>query len=160
RSPQVRGEDHVSGGDPARRQRSRAEGGRGQGDRHRVEQRPRHRRRGRLRAPDGEPGGPGPCAGRFRRLDGRIPMKRALFLLGIALLVASCATVHTRGRALVTRAVQAIGGADRLAAVKTVSLKATTKQWEPEQSMTPGGEPRYANESTLEAVSDVAARSA
>jgi glyoxylase-like metal-dependent hydrolase (beta-lactamase superfamily II) len=87
-------------------------------------------------------------------------MKRALCLLGIALLVTSCATVHTRGRALVTRAVQAVGGADRLAAVKTVSLKATAKQWEPEQSMTPGGEPRYANESTLDAVSDVASRSA
>jgi glyoxylase-like metal-dependent hydrolase (beta-lactamase superfamily II) len=87
-------------------------------------------------------------------------MKRALFLLGISLFVVSCATVHTRGRALVTRAVSAMGGADKLAAVKTVSVKATVKQWEPEQSMTPGGEMRYVNEATLTAVSDVASRAA
>ena len=85
-------------------------------------------------------------------------MKRALFLLGISLFVVSCATVHTRGRALVTRAVQAMGGVDKLAAVKTLSVKATVKQWEPEQSTSPGGEMRFANESTLEAVSDVGIR--
>jgi hypothetical protein len=86
------------------------------------------------------------------------PMKRALFLLGISLFVVSCATVHTRGRALVTRAVQATGGADKLAAIKTLSVKVTVKQWEPEQSMIPGGETRFANESTLDAVSDVSSR--
>ena len=85
-------------------------------------------------------------------------MKRALVLLGISLTVASCATVHTRGRALVTRAVQAVGGADKLAGVKTLSVTATVKQWEPEQSMVPGGEPRFANESTVEAASDVSSR--
>jgi glyoxylase-like metal-dependent hydrolase (beta-lactamase superfamily II) len=81
-------------------------------------------------------------------------VKRALLLLTAALLVASCATVHTRGRYLATRAVKAVGGADKLAAVKTLSVKATVKQWEPEQSMIPGGEPRFANEATIEALSD------
>ena len=85
-------------------------------------------------------------------------MKRALFLLGILLFAVSCATVHTRGRALVTRAVQAVGGADKLAAMKTLSVKATVKQWEPEQSVAPGGEMRFANEATLDAVSDVGSR--
>jgi glyoxylase-like metal-dependent hydrolase (beta-lactamase superfamily II) len=82
-------------------------------------------------------------------------MKRALFLLGLSLFVVSCATVHTRGRALVTRAVQAAGGADKLASVKTVSVTATSRYWEPEQSIVPGGEMRFINESTLEAISDV-----
>jgi glyoxylase-like metal-dependent hydrolase (beta-lactamase superfamily II) len=85
-------------------------------------------------------------------------MKRAVFALAMAMLVVSCATVHTRGRALTTRAVQAVGGVDKLASVKTLSVKATVKQWEPEQSMAPGGEPRFANEATLEAVSDVSSR--
>ena len=87
-------------------------------------------------------------------------MKRALFLLGLSLFLVSCATVHTRGRALVTRAVQAMGGADKLATVKTVSVKATVKQWEPEQSMIPGGEMRFANEATLDVVYDTASRAA
>lgn len=87
-------------------------------------------------------------------------MKRALVLLAISPFVVSCATVHTRGRALVTRGVQVMGGADKLAAVKTVLVMATVKQWEPEQSMIPGGEMRYANEATVEAVADVASRAA
>jgi glyoxylase-like metal-dependent hydrolase (beta-lactamase superfamily II) len=56
--------------------------------------------------------------------------------------------------------VQAVGGADRLAAVKTVSLKATVKQWEPEQSMSPGGEMRFTGESTMTAVAEVASGAA
>jgi len=83
-------------------------------------------------------------------------MKRPVLLLAIVLLLASCATVHTRGRALVTRAVGAVGGVDRLAGIKTFSVKATYRYWEPEQSMVPGGEMRFANESTLDAIYDAA----
>src|SRR5262245_29276715 len=83
-------------------------------------------------------------------------MKRAASLLLISLLVVSCASVHERGRSLTTRAVQAVGGADKLVAVKTMSLKSTEKQWEPEQSSAPGGEMRYANETTSETVADLA----
>ena len=83
-------------------------------------------------------------------------MKRAAFLLAILLVVVSCATVHQRGRALTTRAVEAVGGADKLASIKTLSVKVEYKYWEPEQSMIPGGEMRFANDSTLDAVYDVA----
>ena len=48
--------------------------------------------------------------------------------------------------AIISKAVQAAGGADRLASVKTVSAKGTMKQWEPEQSAQAGGEMRFANE--------------
>jgi glyoxylase-like metal-dependent hydrolase (beta-lactamase superfamily II) len=83
-------------------------------------------------------------------------MKRAAVLVAISLIVMSCATVHQRGRALTTRAVAAVGGADRLASIETFSVKATYRYWEPEQSVVPGGEMRFANESTLDAVYDVA----
>ena len=58
-------------------------------------------------------------------------MKRSLvFLSTFALL--SCASPLTKEQSLVNRAVDAMGGADRLAAIKTVSAKGTSKQWEPE----------------------------
>ena len=82
-------------------------------------------------------------------------MKRAGLLLAISLIVASCATMQPQGQELVARAVQAMGGAETLAGVKTLSVKGTVRQWEPEQSMVPGGEMRFACESTFEAVSDV-----
>src|SRR3989441_4974252 len=85
-------------------------------------------------------------------------MKRAGMLLAIALIVASCATTQPRGQELVSRAVQALGGADTLAGVKTLSVKGTVRQWEPEQSMVAGGEMRFACESTFAAVTDVGAR--
>ena len=84
-------------------------------------------------------------------------MKRSAFLLAVSLLFMSCATMAQRGQPLVTRAADALGGADTLAAVKTVSLRGTVRQWEPEQSMTAGGEARFACESMFEAVTDVAA---
>jgi glyoxylase-like metal-dependent hydrolase (beta-lactamase superfamily II) len=84
------------------------------------------------------------------------PMKRAAVWLAMSLLVVSCATVHQRGRALTTRAIAAVGGADTLASIETFSVKATYRYWEPEQSVVPGGEMRFANESTLDAVYDVA----
>jgi len=54
-------------------------------------------------------------------------MKRAGMLLAIALIVASCATTQPRGQELVSRAVQALGGADTLAGVKTLSVEGTVR---------------------------------
>jgi len=76
--------------------------------------------------------------------------------LVIALIAAACASMSPGGRDLVARGVQAQGGADALASVKTVSQKATVRYWEPEQSAVAGGEMRFANESTLDMVTDVA----
>jgi glyoxylase-like metal-dependent hydrolase (beta-lactamase superfamily II) len=76
-------------------------------------------------------------------------MKRLLGL-GAALVLLSCATTATKEQSLVNRAVDAMGGADRLAALHSVYVKGTLKQWEPEQSDIPGGEARFANESSYE----------
>ena len=70
--------------------------------------------------------------------------------LAVSLVVAACASMQSGGGDLVTRAVSAQGGADALAAVKTISDKGTVRQWEPEQSAKAGGEMRLANDSTIE----------
>ena len=86
-------------------------------------------------------------------------MKRSLvFLSTFALL--SCASPLTKEQSLVNRAVDAMGGAERLAAIKTVSAKGTTKQWEPEQSDMPGGEMRFANETSFDVLQDRSQRAA
>ena len=81
----------------------------------------------------------------------------ALALLG-ALLAVSCAT-PTREQNLVNRAVEAMGGAERLAGIKTIAFKGGAKYWEPEQSDAPGGEERFANETSFEGIIDAASRS-
>lgn len=86
-------------------------------------------------------------------------MKRVFWAALLALALGSCAGVPERRIDLVTRALDAMGGAEAYARVKTLAVKGTMKQWEPEQSHVPGGEPRHANDSTFEVVSDVAARS-
>jgi hypothetical protein len=84
-------------------------------------------------------------------------MKRAGLLLAVVLIAASCATTsQPRGQDLVNRAVQAVGGAAALAKVKTLSMKGTVRQWEPEQSMAAGGEMRFPCASTFAFVTDVA----
>ncbi|MGH7306833.1 MAG: hypothetical protein ACRELZ_26465 [Candidatus Rokuibacteriota bacterium] len=84
-------------------------------------------------------------------------MKRAGSLLGVLLIAASCATTSPpQGQDLVNRAVQAVGGAEALAGVKTLSVEGTVCQWEPEQSMAAGGEMRFACASTFAFVTDVA----
>ena len=84
-------------------------------------------------------------------------MKRAGLLLAMVLVAASCATTAPpQGQDLVKRAVQAVGGADVLAGVKTLSVEGTARQWEPEQSMAAGGEMRFANAATFAFLSDVA----
>src|SRR5882724_11428441 len=88
-------------------------------------------------------------------------MKRAATMLAVSLaismIVVACASMQPGGRDLVARAVSTQGGADALAGVKTISAKATIRQWEPEQSAVAGGEMRLANDSTLVTVADVAA---
>ena len=86
-------------------------------------------------------------------------MKRMLVVFTVFLL-AACAAQQTREQSLVGRAVDAMGGEERLAALKTAWAKGTIKQWEPEQSDVPGGEMRFANESSFEIVQDRATRSA
>ncbi len=83
-------------------------------------------------------------------------MKRVLFPLLSALFIGSCATTPS-SEDLVSRALAAMGGADALARVKTLSARGTMKQWEPEQSFAPGGEMRLANETTFEAAGDFGA---
>jgi glyoxylase-like metal-dependent hydrolase (beta-lactamase superfamily II) len=83
-------------------------------------------------------------------------MKGAALLVVIALVVASCATMQSRSQDLVSRGLAAVGGADALAGVKTLYVKGTVKQWEPEQSQVAGGEMRFAAESIFEASTEVA----
>src|SRR5262245_33208052 len=82
-------------------------------------------------------------------------MKRIAFSVAIALIAVSCGTMQSGNQDVVSRAAQALGGADTLAGVKTLSMKGTVRHWEPEQSAVPGGEMRFANESTFERVVDV-----
>src|SRR5437868_2200232 len=84
-------------------------------------------------------------------------MKRIL-AAGLSLALLSCATPATKEQSLVNRAMVAMGGADRLAALQSVGAKGTLKQWEPEQSEMAGGEARFANESTFDIVQDRAQR--
>src|SRR5688572_2330110 len=84
-------------------------------------------------------------------------MKQALLAVFFAFALLSCAT-PTREQSLVSRAVDAMGGAERLAGIKTITFKGTAKYWEPEQSEAPGGEARFANESTFEGILDAGAR--
>jgi hypothetical protein len=79
-------------------------------------------------------------------------MKHALVALFSATLIVSCAT--TREQSLVDRAINAMGGAERIAAIKTIAVKGNLKHWEPEQSDVPGGDARFAAESTFEVVQD------
>ena len=80
-------------------------------------------------------------------------MKR-LLVLSFALTLAACASGPTREQGLVQRAVDAMGGAERLAAVRSLSARGTAKQWEPEQSEVPDGEMRFANETSFEVLQD------
>ena len=88
-------------------------------------------------------------------------MKR-LFVLSILAALVSCAGPFTttsgppqsRERELIDRALVALGGADALRALRSASLKGTVKHWEPEQSHAPGGEPRFAAESSFDITLD------
>lgn len=95
-------------------------------------------------------------------------MKRFLLLISLALL-ASCDTLAptTGGRApqgardvLVERAVAALGGVEAIRALRSASITGTAKHWEPEQSHVPGGEARFAAESSFVLTLDFANRRA
>ncbi len=79
-------------------------------------------------------------------------------LLLASLVVVSGATASPRSDNLVSKAVQALGGESALVSIKTVAVKGTMRQWEPEQSVLPGGDMRLANDSTFEIVVDYGAR--
>lgn len=81
-------------------------------------------------------------------------MKRTFVALFSVLGLLGCATGPTREHGLVNRAVDAMGGAQALAAINTVTVKGTLRQWEPEQSDVPGGDMRFANESNFEVSQD------
>ena len=86
-------------------------------------------------------------------------MKRLLLLSFVAALV-SCAGPATtpspsRELELVNRALLALGGADTLRALRSASIKGTVKHWEPEQSYAPGGEMRFAAESSFDTTLDL-----
>jgi glyoxylase-like metal-dependent hydrolase (beta-lactamase superfamily II) len=84
-------------------------------------------------------------------------MKR-LFALFSAFALLSCATGPSKEQQLVSKAVGALGGAQAIADIRTISYKGNQKQWEPEQSDVPGGEMRFANEAQIEGMADVQAR--
>ena len=84
-------------------------------------------------------------------------MNRAFVVLFSILGLVSCASGPSREQDLVNRAADAFGG-DTWASVKTVTIKGTVKQWEPEQSDVPGGEMRFANEASFETAVDRASR--
>jgi hypothetical protein len=87
-------------------------------------------------------------------------MTRTLCLLLLTAAIGSCATSPQRNVDLVNRALDAMGGADSYAKVKTIAVKGNWKQWEPDQSFAPGGEMRHhANDATFEAVADYGTRS-
>src|SRR2546425_9645285 len=85
-------------------------------------------------------------------------MRRIAVLLLASLVVVSAATASPRSDNLVSKAVQALGGESALANVKTVAVKGTIRQWEPEQSVMPGGDMRLVNDSTFDIVVDYGAR--
>src|SRR5262249_41528609 len=86
-------------------------------------------------------------------------MKRLLAPLVLSLVFLASVATASYSQDLVNRAVKAMGGADALNAVKTVSVRGTVRQWEPEQSIVPDGEMRLANDSTFEMLIDVGTRS-
>jgi len=78
-------------------------------------------------------------------------------LIGVAMHGAAAQTTSATQR--VKDAVSALGGANALRALKTVTIKATAKHWEPEQSYIAGGEPRALGSSTLAIAWDLAQNS-
>jgi glyoxylase-like metal-dependent hydrolase (beta-lactamase superfamily II) len=61
---------------------------------------------------------------------------------------------------LVDRAVGVLGGAQALAALRSAAISGTAKQWEPEQSLKPGGEARFAAQATFNLTFDFVNRNA
>lgn len=83
-------------------------------------------------------------------------LRPVLLIPAAALAVAGCASLGGPERT-VSQAVTALGGETALAAVKTFEATGTSKHWEPEQSHVPGGEPRFAGDSSFTVRRDLAA---
>ncbi len=100
-------------------------------------------------------------------------MKRLLhvsFVVALVSVLGSCAvstpgsdTAGGKGGAqqsadieLVNRALTSLGGVEAVRALRSASLKGTVKHWEPEQSHVPGGEMRFAAESSFDLTLDFA----
>src|SRR5262245_33294286 len=74
------------------------------------------------------------------------------FVLSAALLVATSLSQPANAQSpadLVKQAIDAVGGADALRAIKTVATKSEAKHWEPGQSHSVNGESRFLGDSTL-----------
>ena len=71
----------------------------------------------------------------------------------------SCASGPRMEFGTLDHAINAVGGADALGKVKTIAVRGTVKQWEPEQSEAPGGDMRFAVESSFSSVGDFSTRS-
>src|SRR5262249_20673286 len=112
----------------------------------------------------------GACAGLGDRADratvhpcdheGRVCMKYAL-MISATLLVALGQGQPASAQSptdLVKQAVDALGGADALRAVKTLVTKADAKHWEPGQSNSVNGESRFLGDSTVTITVDFAAQ--
>jgi len=77
--------------------------------------------------------------------------------MSAALLVAALQPALAQSPAdLVSKAVAAQGGADALRALKTVSIQADAKHWDPGQSYSVSGEPRFMGDSTISMTWDLA----
>jgi len=96
-------------------------------------------------------------------------MQRTVFthrvLLALAALAAACASGRVQkgssaALAAVDRAIDALGGAQRLAALDGVVVRGTVRHLEPEQSVRVDGEPRLAGDSTFTAFRALDARAA
>ncbi len=85
-------------------------------------------------------------------------MKRLLLLVLVSLFVAACAGTGSvsREQELINRAIAALGGAEAMRGMRSLSISGTSKYREPEQSQMPGGEARFAAEATFETLVDFA----
>jgi glyoxylase-like metal-dependent hydrolase (beta-lactamase superfamily II) len=83
-------------------------------------------------------------------------MRNAVAAVVLSTGLAACATSPGGEQNLVDRAINAMGGAEAIAKVKTVEVRGTVKHWEPEQSEVPGGAPRFAAESNFRTIADSA----
>ncbi|MFL5274418.1 MAG: MBL fold metallo-hydrolase [Anaeromyxobacteraceae bacterium] len=96
-------------------------------------------------------------------------MQRSVFTFRALLVPAALAAACASGRAhkepsaalaAVDRAIDALGGAKRLAALDALVVRGTVRHWEPEQSIEPDGAPRLAGDSTFTAFRALDARAA
>jgi glyoxylase-like metal-dependent hydrolase (beta-lactamase superfamily II) len=91
-------------------------------------------------------------------------MKRLLGMLALLTIALSAETAAARedmsGIDVVNRAVTAMGGKAALARIKTITISARARHWEPEQSVVADGEMRLAGDSTIVLARDFKAAAA